>query len=98
VGDQRSDCNHRGAWVSPACKKAEVASDMTDEIQIGDRVQIFLSAKNWRNDGWFDGKVVRIDPYSEHRSFYWVELDEVAQHTSGTRLISVLNPKNIRKI
>ena len=67
-----------------------------NELQIGDRVQIFLNAKNWGRDEWFDGKVVRIDPYSEHRSFYWVELDnDLALH--GARLISVLNPKNIRK-
>jgi hypothetical protein len=69
---------------------------MANDFQIGDRVQIFLNAKNWGRDKWFDGKVVRIDPYSEHRSFYWVELDnDLALH--GTRLISVLNPKNIRK-
>jgi len=73
---------------------------MTDEIKIGDRVQIFLNAKNWGRDEWFDGKVVRIEPYSEHRSFYWVELDAEAQTVLGTamKLISVFNPKNIRKI
>jgi hypothetical protein len=72
---------------------------MTEDIKIGDRVQIFLNAKVWGNEGWFDGKVVRIDPYTEHRSFYWVELDEEAAAAlgKGTRLISVLNPKNIRK-
>ncbi|HJQ14420.1 MAG TPA: hypothetical protein VJ830_06695 [Anaerolineales bacterium] len=72
---------------------------MADDIQIGDRVQIFLNTRVWGNDGWFDGKVVRIDPYTEHRSFYWVELDEesAAALGKGTRLISVLNPRNIRK-
>jgi len=72
---------------------------VTDEIQIGDRVQIFLAAKTWGSDGWFDGKVVRIDPYSAHRSFYWVELDDTSAAAlgKGTRLISVLNPRNIRK-
>jgi hypothetical protein len=72
---------------------------MADEIKIGDRVQILLAAKVWGNDGWFDGKVVRIDPYTKHRSFYWVELDEesAAILGKGTRLISVLNPRNIRK-
>jgi hypothetical protein len=72
---------------------------MADEIKIGDRVQIFLNVKVWGNDGWFDGKVVRIDPYTEHRSFYWVELDEesAAALGKGTKLISVLNPRNIRK-
>jgi hypothetical protein len=72
---------------------------MAGEIQIGDRVQIFLNAKNWGRDDWFGGMVVRIDPYSEHRSFYWVELDEEAQAAlgAGKKLISVFNPKNIRK-
>ncbi|HSL44598.1 MAG TPA: hypothetical protein VK897_14270 [Anaerolineales bacterium] len=69
------------------------------EIKIGDRVQVFLNAKVWGNEGWFDGTVVRIDPYTAHRSFYWVELDADAAAIAarGNRLISVLNPKNIRK-
>jgi len=73
---------------------------MADEIQIGDRVQVFLNAKNWGRDDWFSGTVVRIDPYSGHRSFYWVELDAEAQTAlgGGISLISVFNPKNIRKI
>jgi hypothetical protein len=72
---------------------------MPDEINIGDRVQIFLDAKVWGSDGWFDGKVVRIDPYTKYRSFYWVELDDesAAALGKGARLISVLNPRNIRK-
>jgi len=73
---------------------------MTDKIRIGDRVQVFLNARNWGRDEWFDGTVVRIDPYSQHRSFYWVELDAEAQAALGGRmkLISVFNPKNIRRI
>jgi hypothetical protein len=73
---------------------------MADEIRIGDRVQVFLNARNWGRDEWFDGTVVRIDPYSQHRSFYWVELDAEAQAALGGRmnLISVFNPKNIRRI
>ena len=72
---------------------------MAEEINIGDRVQIFLDAKTWGSDGWFGGKVVRIDPYTKHRSFYWVELDDdsAAMLGKGMRLISVLNPRNIRK-
>jgi hypothetical protein len=72
---------------------------MPDEIKIGDRVQILLDAKVWGSDGWFEGTVVRIDPYTKHRSFYWVELDQgsAAALGKGTRLISVLNPKHIRK-
>jgi hypothetical protein len=72
---------------------------MAEDIKIGDRVQIFLDFKVWGSDGWFDGTVVRIDPYTRHRSFYWVELDEelTALTGKGTRLISVLNPRNIRK-
>jgi hypothetical protein len=71
---------------------------MSDTFHIGDRVQIFLDSKSWKSNGWLDGTVIRIDPYSEHRSFYWVELDAeaVPEVGKGTRLISVLNPKNIR--
>lgn len=73
---------------------------MAEEIAIGDRVQIQLDASVWGSEGWFDGTVVRIDPYSRHRSFYWVELSEaaIARLGTATRLISVLNPKNIRKV
>ena len=73
---------------------------MSEAIQIGDHVQVFLDSKFWKSEGWFEGVVVRIDPYSEHRSFYWVELDQdvMAILGSGTKLISVLNPKNIQKI
>lgn len=72
---------------------------MAESFQIGDRVQIFLNAKVWGSEGWFDGTVVRIDLYTQHRSFYWVELDGEAGAMLGksTKLISVLNPKNIRK-
>jgi hypothetical protein len=72
---------------------------MTHEIKIGDRVQIFLDAKVWGSEGWFEGTIVRIDPYTQHRSFFWVQLDDdsAALLGKGTRLISVLNPKNIRK-
>lgn len=72
---------------------------MADEIRVGDRVQVFLNARVWGNDGWFDGTVVRIDPYTAHRSFFWVELDREAAALpgKGARLISVLNPRNIRK-
>jgi hypothetical protein len=72
---------------------------MRAEINIGDRVQVFLNARTWGSEGWFDGKVVRIDPYTQHRNFYWVELDAeaAAMLGKGLRLISVLNPRNIRK-
>ena len=72
---------------------------MMEPIKIGDRVNVFLDSRFWKSEGWFEGVVVRIDPYSEHRSFYWVELDEdvVAMPGTGTRLISVLNPRNIQK-
>lgn len=70
---------------------------MTDEIRVGERVQVFLNERNWGQGGWFSGTVVRIEPYSAHRSFYWVQMDEGALPGSGPHLISVLNPKNIRK-
>ena len=73
---------------------------MPVEIKVGDRVQVFLNTKVWGSEGWFDGTVVRIDPYTEHRSFYWVELDEESAPLPGnrSRLVSVLNPRNIRKV
>jgi hypothetical protein len=73
---------------------------MSEAIQIGDRVQVHLNSQIWNNEGWFDGTVVRIDPYSGHRSFYWVELDTEIPFLPGrgNSLISVLNPRNIRKI
>ena len=72
---------------------------MPEEIKVGDRVSIHLDSQTWQNLGWFDGRVVRIEPYSQHRSFYWVELNEDAQTMlgGGIKLISVLNPKNIRQ-
>jgi hypothetical protein len=72
---------------------------MPDEIQVGDRVKIYLDSKYWKSEGWFEGSVVRIDPYSEHRSFYWVELDTEVQAARGgrTTLVSVLNPARIVK-
>jgi hypothetical protein len=72
---------------------------MAEAIEVGDRVQIRLDASVWGSEGWFDGTVVRIDPYTQHRSFYWVKLSEEAAGLLGKRpgLISVLNPRNIRK-
>lgn len=73
---------------------------MSVPIRIGERVQIFLDSKTWGTEGWYEGVVVRIDPYSEHRSFHWVELDEGSRAAlgKGVRLISVLNPRNIRRM
>ena len=67
---------------------------MEEVIHIGDRVRVRLEAKS---DDWFEGIVVRIDPYSEHRSFYWVEFGEEARPVLGFSQISVFNPKNIKK-
>lgn len=71
---------------------------MTETIKTGDRVQIHLDAKFGEKEGWYEGVVVRIDPYSDHRSFYWVQLDAEAQTVLNIRELSVFNPKHIRKI
>ena len=71
---------------------------MDKSIRIGERVIIFLDSKFGNNEGWFKGTVVGIDPYSEHRSFYWVELDEDARAILSIKQISIFNPKNIQKI
>ncbi len=72
---------------------------MPDTIQVGDRVKIYLDSTFWKSEGWFEGTVVRIDPYSDHRSFYWVELDTDVESARGgrTNLVSVLNPSRILK-
>lgn len=69
-------------------------------FEIGDSVKIFLNEKTFGVEGWFSGKVVRIDPYSAHRNFYWVELDAESQALlgRGLKLVSVLNPRNIAKV
>jgi hypothetical protein len=67
-------------------------------FQIGDRVQICLDEKFGEHAGWYEGTVVRIEPYSNHRAFYWVQLDAEARAILKVREISVFNPKNIRKI
>jgi hypothetical protein len=73
---------------------------VADDLQVGDRVKIYLDSSYWKSEGWFDGTVVRIDPYSNHRSFYWVELDTEVQAARGgrTNLVSVLNPARIVRI
>jgi len=71
---------------------------MEDEYQIGDRVQVRLDKLVKGEESWFNGKVVRIEPYSAHRSFHWVELDKDAQVIAGIKQISIFNPKNIRRI
>jgi len=70
---------------------------MDETIHIGDRVRVRLDAKVAKGEGWFEGTVVGIDPYSEHRSFYWVEFDDDVRAILGLSRISVFNPKNIRK-
>jgi hypothetical protein len=72
---------------------------MSTDIHLGDRVKVFLASEFWKSEGWFVGTVVRVDPYSEHRSFYWVELDSEVQAARGgrTNLVSVLNPARIEK-
>ena len=71
---------------------------MAENIQIGDQVKIYLDSKFGMNEGWFGGTVFKIEPYSEHRSFYWVELNEEARAILGIKQISVFNLKNIQKL
>jgi hypothetical protein len=73
---------------------------LEEYIQINDKVRILLDSHIWGGAGWFEGVVVRIDPYSAHRSFYWVELSAESQAMlgRGVRLISVFNPKHIEKL
>ena len=70
---------------------------MTADLQIGDRVEIYLDEKFGDKEGWYAGTIFKIDPYSEHRNFYWVNFDTQVQALTGMQQISVFNPKNIRK-
>jgi len=70
---------------------------MTEPLKIGDRVEIHLDAKFGEREGWYNGVIVRIDPYSDHRSFYWVQLSDDAQAVLNLREISIFNPRHIRK-
>jgi len=71
---------------------------MTEAIQIGDRVKIYLDSKFRDKEGWYEGVVFKIDPYSEHRNFYWVELNSEAQMILKIKEISVFNLKNIQRL
>ena len=72
----------------------------SETIRVGDRVKVFLDSKFWKSEGWFTGIVVRIDSYSKHRQFYWVELDVEVESMQGGKsgLVSVFNPKNIQLV
>jgi hypothetical protein len=71
---------------------------MTEAIQVNDLVKVHLDSKFGDKEGWYEGKVIKIDPYSGHRSFYWVELNKENQDMLGIKHISVFNPKNIQKL
>ena len=70
-----------------------------DTFSVGDQVQVYLDSKFWKSEGWYPGTVIQVDPYSSHRSFVWVELDTSVMDAQGrmSSMLSVLNPKNIRK-
>jgi len=71
---------------------------MSEALQIGDRVEVFLDERFGEKEGWYAGTIYKVDPYSEHRSFYWVRFGEEAEAALGMAQISVFNPKNIRKV
>jgi len=75
-------------------------SEDSEKILVGDRVKVFLDTKFWHSEGWFEGTVVRIDPYSNNRRFYWVVLDMEVRALPGGRsgVITVFDPKNIKRI
>ena len=87
-----------------ACSFGRVAADdartMNETIRVGDRVRILLDSESWKSRGWFEGRVVKIEPYSGHRSFYWVKLDRAveANPKGTTNMLSIFNPKKIQRI
>ncbi len=71
---------------------------MAEKFQVGDQVEVYFDAKFGDKEGWHAGVIFKIDPYSEHRSFYWVRFEAGARVILGMSQISVFNPRNIRKI
>jgi hypothetical protein len=70
---------------------------MAETLDVNDRVEIYLDAKFGEREGWHAGTIFKIDPYSEHRSFYWVRFDAEVAAVLGMPHISIFNPKNIRR-
>jgi hypothetical protein len=70
---------------------------MAETFQVGDEVEVYLDEKFGDRSGWHTGTVFRIDPYSEHRSFYWIRFEAKAEAALGIPYISVFNPKNMRR-
>jgi hypothetical protein len=50
---------------------------------VGDHVQVYLDSQYWKSEAGYSGTVIRIDPYSDHRSFIWVELDSSVMDVHG---------------
>jgi len=71
---------------------------MSEKLELGDKVKIYLDEKYGERSGWYEGVITKIEAYSEHRSFHWVELTAEAQSILGIKKISVFNPKNIQKL
>ena len=71
---------------------------MKDELKIGDQVEILLDAKFGERAGWHAGMIFNIEPYSDHRSFYWVRFNAEVSASLGISQISVFNLKKIRKV
>ena len=70
---------------------------MEETLEVGDRVEIYLDAKFGEREGWHAGTIFKIDPYSEHRRFYWVRFEAHVAALLGMPHVSVFNPKNIRR-
>jgi len=71
---------------------------MNSTLKAGDRVKIYFDGKYGESEGWYEGVIIKIEPYSQHRSFHWVQLNAEAQSIVGIKLISVFNPKKIQKL
>ncbi|MCC6297812.1 MAG: hypothetical protein IT314_00825 [Anaerolineales bacterium] len=71
---------------------------MAETLRVGDRVEVCFDEKFGDKEGWHAGVIFKIDPYSDHRSFYWVRFDDHVSEALGMTQISVFNRKNIRKI
>jgi hypothetical protein len=91
----------RSTWETSRSKPPSALNEAVPALfKAGDRVRVLLETEFWLSTGWFEGTVERVDRYSAHRSFYWVDLDAEVEslHGGKTRSVSVLNPKHILRI
>jgi len=79
--------------VRPATLPRLVILRHVESITVSDRVKVYLDPLKIRGGRLVRRMVFRIDPYSNHRRFYWVQLDADAQAILGSGRSQSSTPK-----